>query len=132
MEFLGPWECAGSVSGIFGHQDDQEGPECPKTWDLEDLGHLNMDFVIATLHSIPFQNPWDHGSYQEVFPGFVIIGMIRKECPETGDLEDLEHLDGDFVIVTYDSYSDLMPKIQLWHVQTLGEGPPLHKLMGVL
>ena len=57
---------------------------------------------------IPFWNPWDHGSAQELFPGFLItIRMIRKvqNVPKTGDLEDLGHLDGDFVIVntTYDT-----------------------------
>ena len=80
LESLGPWECSGSVSRFFGHhQDDQEGPECPKTGNLEDLGHLDKDFVIVTPHMIPFWNPWNHGSYQLVFQGFlVIIRMIRK------------------------------------------------------
>ena len=35
------------------HQDDQEGPECPKSRYLEDLGHLDGDFVIVNLHMIP-------------------------------------------------------------------------------
>ena len=47
---------------------DQEGPKFPNTWGLEDLGHLDKDFVIVTPHMIPFWNPWDHRSAQEVFP----------------------------------------------------------------
>ena len=80
LESLEPWELSVSVSRFFGHhQDDQEGPKFPNTWDLEDLGHLDKDFVIVTPHMIPFWNPWNHGSYQLVFQGFlVIIRMIRK------------------------------------------------------
>merc|ERR1712105_124142 len=45
LESLGPWGCSESVSRIFGHhQDDQEGQECPKTGDLEDLGYLDGFF----------------------------------------------------------------------------------------
>ena len=45
LESLGPWECSGGVSRIFGHhQDDQEGPKYPKTDYLEDLGYLDGDF----------------------------------------------------------------------------------------
>ena len=55
LESLGPWESSGVVSRIFNHhQDDQEGPKCPKTGDLEELGHLDGDFVIVTPHMIPF------------------------------------------------------------------------------
>ena len=38
---------------FYHHQDDQEGPECPTTGNLDDLGHLDGDFVIINLHMIP-------------------------------------------------------------------------------
>ena len=41
-----------------------------KTEDFEDFRHINGDFVIVIPHMIPFWNPWDHGSAQEVFLGF--------------------------------------------------------------
>ena len=48
-------EYSEGVSRIFGHhQDDKEGPKCPKTGDFEDLGHIDGDFVIVTPHMIPF------------------------------------------------------------------------------
>ena len=83
-------------SNIFGHhQDDQEGPKSPQTGDLEDLGHLDGNFVIVTTHMITFWNSWDHGSVQEVFLAFLVIRMTK-----TWDLEDLGHLNMDFVIET--------------------------------
>ena len=51
---------------------------------------------------IPFWNPWNQGSAQEVFPGYlVIISIISnvQNIQKTGDLEDLGHLDRDFVIL---------------------------------
>ena len=82
MESLEPWELSVSVSRFFGHhQDDQEGPKFPNTWDLEDLGHLDKDFVIVTPHMIPFWNPWDHGSAQEVFPVFFGHHQDDQEGP---------------------------------------------------
>ena len=78
---------------IFGHhQDDQEGTKCPKTGDLEDLGHLYGNFVLVTPHKIPFWNPWHHGSTQKVFPAFLVIRMIKK-------VQNVQKI-GDFVIVT--------------------------------
>ena len=105
LESLGPWECSGGVSSIFGHHlDDQEGPKYPKTDYLEDLGHLDGDFfTIVTPHMIPFWNPWGpwecSGSVSKIF-GHYQDDQEGPKCPKTGDLEDLGHLDGNFVIVT--------------------------------
>ena len=80
LESLGPQEYIEIVSRIFGHhQDDQEGQECPKTGVLEDFGCLDGGFDIVTPHMIPFWNPWDHGSTQEQFLGYLVtIRMIRN------------------------------------------------------
>ena len=39
-------------------------------------------FFIITPHMTPFWNPWDHGSTQKVFPGFMVtIGVeICTDC----------------------------------------------------
>ena len=73
IPFWSPWDHGSAqenVSRIFGClQYDQEGPECQtKMWILEDLGNLEGDFVIVTLH-IHFWNPRDHKSDLLVFPG---------------------------------------------------------------
>ena len=52
---------------------------------------------------IHFCNPWDYGSAQELFPGFLVAIRISRKVKNVflnGDLEDLENLDWDFVIVT--------------------------------
>ena len=39
LESLGPWECSGGVSRIFGHhQDDQEGPQMSKNRQFRGYG----------------------------------------------------------------------------------------------
>ena len=76
---MGPGKYSGMDFRIFYHlQDDQGGQECPKTVVLEDFGCLDGDLFPVPSHMIPFWNPWDHGSTQEVFPGFLdTIRMIR-------------------------------------------------------
>ena len=66
--FRNPWDLGSTLedfSKIFGHQEDQEGEECPKHGVLEDFGCLDRDFVNATPHMIPFWNPWDIGTTLE-------------------------------------------------------------------
>ena len=106
IPFLNPWD-HGSAQEVFPGflviiRMIRKVQNVQKTGDLEDLGHFDGDFVIVTPHMIPFWNPWNHGSYQLVFQGFlVIIRMIRKvqNFQILGIWRIWGHLDKDFVIV---------------------------------
>ena len=80
--FRNPWDLGSTLedfSKIFGHQEDQEGEECPKHGVLEDFGCLDGYFVIVNSHMIHFCNPWDIVSILEGCTGFfVTIMKIRK------------------------------------------------------